>query len=179
MNEDSLFRAAEHTIKGANDSFERLKTLTDADLFAALVVQLQSGTTRRAPNEDADTRSASSFPWGAELAVNLDSLPRDTNTRDLGHKIFLRWSKVLYGFACGPGKEDSDLREHLLEAVSGKSGGGMAIIIAVLTSYFGVSPPVAAIIAALTVRFIVSPAAEGVCHSWATVLGVAENATKR
>jgi hypothetical protein len=170
MNEDHLFRTAEHSARAANAFFEPLTELSDADLYAALAVRLQNESIEHV-NVDAGTRNAASFVRSYGAAINLDELPRDTNTKDLGQRIFLRWSKVLYGFACRPDKQDSDLREHLLEAVSGTSGGGMAIVAAVLTGYFGVSQPVAAIIAALTVRFIVAPAADGVCQSWAASLG--------
>jgi hypothetical protein len=177
MDEDGLFRAAERSARAARDFFEPLKAASEADLYTALAVRLQSEDIEHV-DEGSATRGARSFGWPYAAAIDPGLLPRDSATRDLGRRIFLRWSKVLYGFACNPDKQDSDLREHLLDAVSGTSGGGMAVIAAVLNGFFGVSQPVAAIIAALTVRLVVAPAVEDVCHSWSALLGDLGSKTK-
>jgi hypothetical protein len=174
LNEDSLFRTAEHSARAATDYFEPLKALSDADLYAVLAVRLQNESIERAP-DDMRTGHSKQFVVSYRDPVNLDELPRDRNTKELGQRIFARWSKVLYGLACRADKQDSDLRQRLLDAVTGTSGGGVVIVAAVLTGYFGVSQPVAAIIAALTVRFFVAPAADEVCQKWAAVLGDVED----
>jgi hypothetical protein len=117
-------------------------------------------------------RETSALPPLSPSATNIDDLPRDgtasqlpTALRDLGRRIFLRWSRALHDFLCSEGGENSTLRGKLFEALLGK-GGGAAAISAIMMSTFGVSPAIAVLVATLLTKIIIAPAQEEICAVW-------------
>jgi hypothetical protein len=111
---------------------------------------------------------------GADLARGNDEKLNDQNFRGtsgaaLGKRIFSRWNSALHEFLCKPGKADRAIRDRILGAFSGRSG-GLTALIAVLISHFAVPASTAVIVATLIIRIIGEPAQEEICEAWHTSL---------
>jgi hypothetical protein len=152
MNEDELLRSAVDSAKRA-DNILTLSVQSENDLYAALAQQLNS----------VSLGDPSAFTF--DKSFNIDDLLRDDATIGLGQRIFRRWNRTLYQFACRPDSEDQDIRDRLLSAITGREG-GVAVIAGVLVAAFGASPAVAAIVAALLLKIVIKPAAEEICLAW-------------
>ena len=155
-NQDDLFRSAEISWQESSTQLEVFARVPIADLYAALVSRVQDEATGKKLH--------------SEQRVNFEELERGSSEAELGKRIFRRWSKALHDFTCSSSMDEKDVRDRLINAISGKEGGGVALIAATLVGAFGVSPAVAAVIAALVSRLIIAPAADEVCQAWAKSL---------
>lgn len=145
---------------GANAAIaESLRHNREPDLLAALA--------------QTATRSAEGSPAIARMtAIDLDSLPRDSETVELGRRILARWSRSLHQFMCtSDDKEDEELRTRVWNAITGKDGGATALLAGTLVAAFGASPALAALVAALLMKFMISPARDEICSAWKASLG--------
>jgi hypothetical protein len=166
MDKDALFRSAQTYAEQALPELSQLLDASEETLYAALVARTDE-TIKGSPvpvgDNETNLRDGYSNPFGRLL--DADILTRDTETLSLGRRLFRRWNLVLHDFACNPSKSDTDLRDRLMNAITDKTSGGVAIVAAVLAS-LGVGPAVAAILAALAIKLILVPAADEVCKAW-------------
>jgi hypothetical protein len=170
MENDELFRTTEAAARQSSGALEKLTHGSQEDLYAALVLRIKNASGGSA-KLNVDDQSRGAVATGSfDAPLDIDDLPRDKETTTVGKLIFRRWSRVLHNFACNSESEDADLRDRLLNAISGKSGGGVALVAAMLVASFGLSPAVAAVIAALLAKLIVAPAADEVCKAWGKTL---------
>jgi len=119
----------------------------------------------------SQTKDANSF-IDARGDLNIQEAERESKRSGnsevdgMGQRIFMRWSVALHGFVCAPGGEDERLRESIVAAIIGKSGGATALVAGALVSAFGISPILAALVAALLIKVIVAPAGQELCGTW-------------
>jgi hypothetical protein len=156
MNEDDLYRSAVANAVAAEEDLSKLSAYSSADLFAALAERTRSATMGMNAN-------------GFGTPINIDDLPRDGATSDLGRRIFRRWSRAFHQFICTPDRNDSSARDRLVRALTGKES-CTAVIAGMLVASFGASPAVAAVVAALLLKLIFDPAKAEVCETWGTWL---------
>jgi len=106
-------------------------------------------------------------------ALTIDDAGRPNGARELGKRIYSRWSRTLHDFLCAPSTEDKDLTDKVWAALA-KQGGAVAALSAVLVSAFGLAPATAAIVAALVMKLVVTPAGNEVCKFWSEKLEAAQ-----
>jgi hypothetical protein len=138
--------------KRAQPVMDSLARQRENDLFVVVAV--------RADEPQRNSRHGFDVPFDSER------LPLDSTLQELGRRIFVQWSRALHEFVCTPGKKDAALRSQLLTAITGKEGGAMALLAAVLVGSFGLSAPLSAAVAALTFKLIVNPAGAELCAFW-------------
>ncbi len=156
MDTDDLIRSATKSAKSADDALRALSHRSNEDLYAALAMRVGNTV-------DDQYRGATGF----NVPFDADELRRDSESVNIGWRVFARWNRALHQFVCQPEGEDAKIRDQLLRALTGKEG-GIAVIAGILVATFGASPAVAALVAALLVRILVVPAADEVCRSWAS-----------
>lgn len=154
---DELLRSVKAAAGRASTVESSLKMMTDVDLFSALGQRISdSSINGRTPALDTH--------------IDIDDLVRSSAMEELGRRVFYRWSLALHQFVCNPSSDDQDLREKILQALSGKDGGAVALIAGVMVAAFGASPAIAAIVATLLVRLLLNPAREELCAFWSEKL---------
>jgi hypothetical protein len=86
--------------------------------------------------------------------------------KEWGQNFFDRFSKDVYGLVCGIDKENSDERKKLLQAFGLGDAAFGAALTAVLMSWFGWAPAIAAVVAALVVKLFFKNAYASMCEVW-------------
>lgn len=154
MDQDRLLRSATETLEA---QVAKANALAPADLYYAL------GT-------EAALQARGAMGLQAVTAFSTDRLERGDDSLNLGEAIFRRWNRTLHEFVCAPNDQDKELKDQVLQALTGQ-GTGAALIAGVLVSAFGLQLVTATLIASLLVRLIVVPAKEGACQYWTSKLG--------
>jgi hypothetical protein len=157
MPTDQRIETAIKKASAAADNLQRLQKQSEPNLFVGLALRTEQTIEQR------------DIALTFDAPLRIDDLPMDRELQSLGRRIFLRWSRTLHQFVCVPDKEDADIRERLLSALTGAEGGA-AVIAGVLVACFGASPANAAIIAALLLKIIIVPAGAELCEAWKKTL---------
>jgi hypothetical protein len=98
--------------------------------------------------------------YDAPMMGPLDAL------KEWGKNFFDRFSKDIYGLVCGSDKEDTEERKKLQAAFGLSDTAFAAALTAVLMSWFGWAPAIAAVMAALVVRLFFKNAYASMCDVW-------------
>ncbi len=169
---EARFKILQAQARNAESTFAQLLSAKTPDLFVELGARALRMDQSRKIDEDTNLRGRgeASDAGGFGQKIDQESFQRDAETQEFGERLFQRWSSAFHEFICKREARDSDLRNQVLNAISGGSAGGSAILAAVLVSYFALSPAIAAIVAALVIRLVVAPAAEEVCAAWTRTL---------
>jgi hypothetical protein len=175
---DELLRSVEESLQSESHNLDALVEISVDDLYAAAGLRARNALVARAAqviNADELARGGQSrLAQLFDTKLVVDALSRNEDEKNLGKRIFRRWNRTLHDFACNANAEDRDLKDKLLSAISMKTGGGTAVVAAVLAGYFLVSPPLAAVLAALLIKLILVPAGQEVCQAWAGALNAGE-----
>ncbi len=112
-----------------------------------------------------DPTKSSSF----ELQVIYDQaqMGLKEDVKEFGQRLFRRWNVEAYKLVCGSDYQDQESRESLLKAFS--LDGGVAVAAApsaLLVTYLGLAPALAAVVAALLVKRFLRPTYEVFCEVW-------------
>jgi hypothetical protein len=159
LSTDDIVRSAIANSEQAQGSLHVLLRLENKEDLYVLLGQRVQAATRGA----TDTASF-------DMPFDPDNFQRSSSLRELGHRIFRRWSRTLHEFVCNPTSADKDIRDRLWTAITSKESSLVALTAGVLVATFGVSPAVAAVVAALLVRVVFNPATDEVCRYWSEQL---------
>lgn len=123
-------------------------------------------------------RQAIGTPFAQHL-VEVGSIESDVSIgfnapgdlRELGHRVFTRLGREVFGLVCGGGKTDAADRKTILNASGLSDAAVCGALVTLLTGVFGLTGPFAAAAAVLLLRRVIRPAGEELCGFWSDKLG--------
>jgi hypothetical protein len=86
--------------------------------------------------------------------------------RALGRRIFNRWNVEAHKLICGGEIDDKEDREKLQNAFGMGDVTVAAVVSALLVTYFGLAPAIAAVIAAILAKRFLKPSYDEFCQYW-------------
>ena len=140
----------------AKPAIERLLQSEPDQLFTEL--GLRESAIRQDPTQAGLFETTATY--NPAFAGPLDAL------RDFGESFFNRVNKDVYDLVCATDEENQSVRQKLLDAIGGGSTTFAAALAAVLVSWFGWAPAIAAVVAALVVKLFFKNAHEAMCEVW-------------
>jgi hypothetical protein len=106
------------------------------------------------------------------IVYNVVEMGPMDELREIGRRLFRRWSRELHNLACGSDEAYKVDRESILQAIGGDDVAVAAAITAVLIVSFGVAPALAPLLAGLVLKYIIKPAGDTLCEYWREHLDV-------
>jgi len=138
----------------AKPAVEKLSESDESQLYEELGLRLKAIA--------ADERLSGSFE--PQIGYNAQFMGPMDDLRAFGQKFFDKASRQAYSLICGDGLS-KDEREKMAAAFGSKADLA-AFVAALLVSYFGMAPAIAAVVGALVLRLFFRPAHEAMCEVW-------------
>ena|SRR6266702_7003468 len=140
----------------AMPAVERLLKADEAQLYEQLGI--------RAKAIAVDPTKAGSFE--PEVTYDQAQMGLKEDVLEAGRRLYSRWNVEAYKLVCGTDPEDQKDRKNLTTAFSFNEVTVAATLSALLVTYLGLAPALAAVIAALTIKRFFRPAYEEFCRVW-------------
>jgi hypothetical protein len=143
-------------IKQAEPAVEKLLRADQEQLFEQL------GMRAKAIAEDP-TKGSSFEP---QITYDQAEMGPKEDVREFGRRLFGRWNVEVHRVICGSDPEDQKAREDLVNAFGISDVAVAAALSALLVTYLGLAPAIAAVVAALVSKRFFRPAHEEFCQVW-------------
>lgn len=109
---------------------------------------------------------AGAADYDPTLVYDVQEMGPLDDLRELGRRLFRRFTRELHTLVCGAEAENKADRESIIKALGFGSIAVAGAITAVLVSTFAMAPAVATVVAALVVKRIIEPAGNTICDFW-------------
>jgi hypothetical protein len=126
----------------------------------------QLGIRAKAIAEDP-TKSSSFEP---EVIYDQAEMGLKEDVQEFGQRLFRRWNLEAHKLMCGSDPDAQKDREDLANAFGISDVAVAAALSALLVTYLGLAPAIAAVVAALAIKRFFRPAYEEFCVVWAKSL---------